>query len=214
MKQFLLMTLLSGILLLGCNQSNTKTTSVNEKKLTNSTSDKAQIQYLIRQVLNWADTTNSIDLLPVVADSKDSVYIGFDLDKHKQNLIILRQTNLFATEFIDNYNQIILALDNGLRNGKYSQWFVGELPTFNFGCDVNPWTLSQDVPYENPNPYDFVEIILLNAEKGEVIWKWGKAELITTTSWKEFEYRFKVVKENEKWKISYLEGFDFKQSIR
>src|SRR5690606_13987919 len=138
---------------------------------------KEQIQNLIRQVLNWADTKNSIDLLPTIADSKDSVYIGFDLDKHKQNLDKLRQTNFFATEFIENYNQIILTLDKGLRNGKYDQWLVGDLPTFIFANDVDPWCLCQDVPYDRPNPYDFIEINIINSDKGEVDWKWGKLEL-------------------------------------
>ena len=142
MKHIKLTTLIFGLLLFGCNQADNKTTSVKEEKVSNSTDDKEQIQNLIRQVLNWADTKNSIDLLPVLADSKDSVYIGFDLDKHKQNLAKLQQTNFFATEFIENYNQIILTLEKGLKNGNYDQWLVGDLPTFNFVSDVDPWTLS------------------------------------------------------------------------
>jgi hypothetical protein len=214
MKHIKLTTLIFGLLLFGCNQADNKTTSVKEEKVSNSTDDKEQIQNLIRQVLNWADTKSSIDLLPVLADSKDSVYIGFDLGKHKQNLAKLQQTNFFATEFIENYNQIILTLEKGLKNGNYDQWLVGDLPTFNFVSDVDPWTLSQDVPYDKPNPYDFIEVNFLNEEKREVNWKWGKLELNTDPSWKEFVYKFRVVKENDKWKISYLQGFDFKECTR
>lgn len=129
MNKIKLMTLILGLLLFGCNQANNKTTSVTEEKVSTSADDKEQIQNLIRQVLNWANSKNSIYLLPTITDSKDSVYIGFDLDKHKQNLYKLRETNFFATEFIENYNQIILTLDKGLRNGKYDQWLVGNLPT-------------------------------------------------------------------------------------
>ena len=214
MKHIKLTTLIFGLLLFGCNQADNKTTSVTEEKASTSADDKEQIQNLIRQVLNWADTKDSIDLLPTIADSKDSVYIGFDLDKHKQNLDKLRQTNFFATEFIENYNQIILTLDKGLRNGKYDQWLVGDLPTFIFANDVDPWCLCQDVPYDKPNPYDFIEINIINSDKGEVDWKWGKLELNSDTGWKEFSYRFRVVKENDKWKIAYLTGFDFKESTR
>jgi hypothetical protein len=214
MKHIKLTTLIFGLLLFGCNQADNKTTSVKEEKVSNSTDDKEQIQNLIRQVLNWADTKSSIDLLPVLADSKDSVYIGFDLGKHKQNLAKLQQTNFFAIEFIENYNQIILTLEKGLKNGNYDQWLVGDLPTFNFVSDVDPWTLSQDVPYDKPNPYDFIEVNFLNEEKREVNWKWGKLELNTDPSWKEFVYKFRVVKENDKWKISYLQGFDFKECTR
>jgi hypothetical protein len=212
MKHIKLTTLIFGLLLFGCNQADNKRTSVTEKKATTSANDIEQIQNLIRQVLNWADTKKSIDLLPVLADSRDSLYIGFDLDKHKQNLDKLQKTNFFATEFIENYNQIILNLDKGLRNDNNKQWLVGDLPTFNFSSGVNPWTLSQDIPYDDPNPFDYVEIKWVNIGSGELIWKWGKPELITEPSWKDFEYKFRVVKENDRWKISYLQGFDFKES--
>jgi hypothetical protein len=158
MKHIKLTTLIFGLLLFGCNQADNKRTSVTEKKATTSANDIEQIQNLIRQVLNWADTKKSIDLLPVLADSKDSLYIGFDLDKHKQNLDKLQKTNFFATEFIENYNQIILNLDKGLRNGNIEKWLVGDMPTFNFSSNVNPWTGSQDIPYDDPNPFDYVEI--------------------------------------------------------
>jgi hypothetical protein len=212
MKHIKITTLIFGLLFLGCNQSDNKRASVTEEKATNSENDKEQIQNLIRQLLNWADNKNSIDLLPVISDSKDSIYIGFDIDLHKQNLDKLQKTNLFAAEFIENYNQLILTLDKGIRNGNYEKWFVGDLPTFSFGNDVNPWTLSQDIPYDNPNPFDFVEVKLVNIDKGEVIWSWGKPEFITEPSWKDFEYKFRVIKENDNWKISYLQGFDFKES--
>jgi hypothetical protein len=193
MKHIKLTTLIFGLLLFGCKQTDNKSTSVTVKKVETSTDEKEQIQNLIRQALNWADSKNSIDLLPVIADSKDSLYLGFDLELHKQNLNKLRQTNLFATEFIENYNQIILTFDKGLKNGKYEQWMVGELPPFNFSSDVNAWTLSQDVPYDNPNPFDFVEVKLLDINKGEVNWKWGKPELITEPSWKDFAYKFNLI---------------------
>jgi hypothetical protein len=214
MKHIKLKTLIFGLLLFACKQVENKTILVTEEQVTILSDDKEQIQNIIRKVLNWADSKNSIDLLPVFTDSKDSVYIGFDLDKHKQNLDKLQQTNLFASEFIENYNQIILTFDKGLKNGNYDQWLVGELPPFNFSSDVDPWTLTQDVPYDNPNPFDFVEIKLINIDKGEINWKWGKPELITESSWKDFDYKFRVVKEKDKWKISYLEGFDFKVSTK
>ena len=216
MKHIKLTILIFGLLLFGCNQADTNTTSVTEEKTSTSTDDKVQIQNLIRQVLNWADTKNSIDLLPVLADSKDSVYIGFDLDKHKQNLDKLRQTNFFAIEFIENYNQIILTLDKGLKNGNYDQWLVGDLPTFIFANDVDPWTMCQDVPYDKPNPFNFIEINIINSDNGkaEANWHWGELELNVNKDWKDFSYKFKVVKENDKWKITYLTGFDFKESTQ
>ncbi len=211
MKHIKLTTLIIGLLLFGCNQADNKKTLVTEEKTTTSTDDKEQIQNLIRQVLNWADTKNSIDLLPVLTDSKDSVYIGFDLDKHKQNLDKLQQINFFATEFIENYNQIILTLDKGIRNGNYDQWLVGDLPTFIFANDHSPWCNCQDNDDWNKVQ---VRVIKLTDNQGELEWTWGNLSADTHSSWKEFAYKFRVVKENYKWKIVYLTGFDFKESTR
>ena len=211
MKYFKLTTLIFGLLLFSCNLADNKTTSLTEEKASISADDKQQIQNLIRQVLNWSDSKNSIELLPVLADSKDSVYIGFDLDKHKKNLDKLRQTNFFATEFIDNYNQIILTLDNGLKNGKYGLWLVGDLPTFTFSNDHSPWCNCQD-----NDDWNKVEIRVIKSSDsdGEIEWYWGNLNADTDPSWKEFAYKFKVVKESNKWKIAFMSGFDFKDSTR
>ncbi len=207
MKIFKLTFILIGILLFDCNQPNSQNTSEA------NVDDKTQIQNLIRKVLNWSDE-NSIDLLPVLTDSKDSSCIGFDFDKHKINLNKLRETNLFAGEFIENYNQIIRTLDRKIKNKEFDKWNTYELPTFSFANDVSPWCLCQDVPYDKPNPWDLVEVIVisLNNERGELNWKWGKPELNGAPGWKEFNYKFRVVKENGIWKIAYLQGFDFKES--
>ena len=113
-----------GLLLFGSSQAKIKTTS--------ATDDKEEIQNLIRHVLKWSNSKQSINLLPVLTDNKESFYIGFDLDKHKANIEKLRETNFFTTEFIENYNQIILTLDRKLHIGEFERWMVGYLPTFIF----------------------------------------------------------------------------------
>lgn len=209
MKQIILTTLIFGLLLFGCNQADNKITSIKEE--TTSIDDKEKIQNLIRQVLNWANSKNSIDLLPVFSDNKDSVYIGFDLDKHKQNLNKLRQTNLFATEFIENYNQIILTLDKGLKEGYYGKWLVGDLPTFIFSNDHSPWCNCQD--NDDWNKVE-LRVITLTDNEGELEWTWGNLSTDKYSEWKDFAYKFRVVEENDKWKIAYMTGFDFKESTR
>lgn len=200
MKQIIFTTLIFGLLLFGCNQSDNKTTYVTEEITSVLTDDKEDIKNLIRQVFAWADSKKSINLVPVLTDSKDSLYIGLDLDKHEQNLEKLRQTNLFATEFIENYNQIILTLDNGLRNENYEQWLVGDLPTFSFANGWNPWCCAQSDCLEESFQ---IEIIKIDNNVGELKYKREK-----DSSWIDFIFRIK--KENGTWKISYLQGFDFK----
>jgi len=218
MKDMKFLTLIIGLILLGCthkkDSNNLAVQQTGSVKTITTTNDKEEIKNLIRNVLIWSESKESIDLLPALTDSKDRVYIGFDLKKHKENLDKLRNTGFFAKEFIENYNQIILTLDKRLRNKEYDEWLVGDLPTFIFANDVDPWTLCQDVPYDNPSPWNLVEIneLKLNDKNGEFEWKWGNLKHGIDSGWNQFFYRFNVIKENNKWKISYLQGFDFKES--
>jgi hypothetical protein len=220
MNHFRLWTFILGLIFFSCNDNPpiSRTADQIEKNSADSIStDQNEIRDLIRLTLIWADSKNSINLHPVIMDRKDSVYIGFDLEKHKDNLNKLKSTGFFAAEFIDNYDQIILTLDKGLRDGTYEQWLVGDLPTFIFANDVDPWCECQDVPCDSPSPWGLVEIepISLDKNKGILNWKWGgPLEQNSAPSWKEFRYDFRVIKEDGKWKIAYLQGFDFKESTR
>ncbi len=220
MKHVKRTALIFGLLLFGCNQANAKTTAVikikeSNIKAPNLENDKEQIQKFIRHVLVWADSS-PINLLPVSIDRKNKFVVGVNLDQHKRNVSKLKATNYFSTGFIDNYNQIVLSLDKGIRDGKYGQWLVGDLPIFTFTSNTNPWCGCQDVPFDKPNPWEFVKIniISLDNNKAEADWKWGKLELNTDPSWKNFAYRFRAVKESGKWKIAYLEGFDCVRATR
>ncbi|MDO3641540.1 hypothetical protein [Mucilaginibacter sp. L3T2-6] len=174
--------------------------------------DKTEIRDLIRKMLNWAESQKTLKLVPELTDSKDSLCIGFDLKKLETNLQVLKATEFFTPEFIYNYKQIILTLDRKVKNNEF-KWVTDELPPFNFANDVDPWCDSQDEPYDKPNPWDLVEVkvVSLNKQKGEFSWTWGQLKADMSPDWKEFNYRFKVQKEQGKWKIAYLDGFDFKQ---
>jgi hypothetical protein len=208
MRLIVLCTLILGLTFNCFNQSNQKPT-LTEKQDENQFTflklkDKEEIQNLIKQVLKWADSENSIDLIPILTDNNDSIYIGFNLEKHKQNLNKLKSTGFFASEFIDNYNQIILTLDSGLKSGEYEQWLVGDLPPFIFANDANPWCMCQA---NASGETDTIEVFKIEIKSGEILWKWG-----TNTDWT--NYKIRVIKQNEKWKIAYMQGFDFKESTR
>jgi hypothetical protein len=214
MKPIGLLILIIGLTFSSCNQKNKPATTTDDKLDNLETSDKSldkkEIQNLIRQVLNWADSKSHIDLLPVVTDSNDSVYIGFDFDKHNQNLEKLKSTGFFSPEFIENYNQIILTLDNGLRNGKYEKWLVGDLPTFIFANDYSPWWCGQESFSIEKSE---IELIKLDKEKGEFYFTCGD-KVDGCEEMENYKMKFSVIRENNKWKISSMEGFDFKESTR
>ncbi len=216
MKVFGYLIIVLGLILYSCNQS-PQSTTVTESKIETPTAtvktsaienqeDKTEILNLIREVLKWTDSKNSIDLLPAIADSTDSIYIGFDFDQLNQNLNKLKNTDFFAKEFIENYNQIILTLDRKLKANEfeYGPWLVGDMPPFNFASDVNPWCLCQD-----NMDWNLVEIEQTNGN--EYRWKWGGLNQDTHQSWKDFSYKFKVTKEKSKWKMSYLDGFNINE---
>lgn len=205
MKYLTLATLTLGLLLLfGCNQAGNKANAETEE-------DTAQIQKLIRDVLAWSDSKNTIDLLPLTFDSKDSSCNGFDLDKLKTNLDQLRSTAYFAEEFVQNYSQIIQTLDKKTKNNEFGKWYPGEMPPFTFASDVNPWCECQD-----NMDWNVVEVksTSLTADKGELNWFWGSPSNGADKSAAEFKSPFSVVKEDGKWKISYMHGFDFKESTK
>jgi hypothetical protein len=197
----------------GCTQKTESKVSINDSivniESNSSSGDVDEIRNLIRLALCWADSQKSMDLLPAVTDNNDSIYIGFDFNIHKLNLEKLKETDLFADEFIDNYNQVIITLDKKLKNKEYDDWLAGELQPFNFSNDINPWCYCQELPYDKPNPWSLVEISIINLDKfkGELTWTWGKTE------WRDIQYDFNVTKEDGKWKISYMKGFDYEESI-
>ena len=215
MKNTILFILIIGLVFVSCNQNN-KTNVIKEEQTENLqvkelSKDEEEIQNLIRNVLKWADTENSIDILPALTDEEDSLYIGFDMKRHEENLNKLRKTDFFAKEFIENYNQIIRTLDKKMRSKEYDEWLVGDLPTFGFSNDEDVWCSCQDYPYDegDPNAWNVeVKVVRLNSENGELEYTWDKS------TWADFKYKFKVVKENGKWKISYMEGFDFEKGVR
>jgi len=190
MKQFKVFILAFGLAFTSCSQNNQSAPNLTEKSLpsekpssTEKSDSKTEIQKLIREVLKWADSEETIDLLPVVADKNDSVYIKFDLQELKKNLDRLEETNMFSKEFIENYNQIILTLDRKLKTNEFGDgpWLVGSLPPFSFASDASPWCLCQDVPYDRPVPWEFVEIEPLDSDTYR--WKWGGLKIGTDPSW-------------------------------
>jgi hypothetical protein len=101
-----------------------------------------------------------------------------------------------------------LTLDRKLRNKEYEEWLVGDLPTFIFANDYSPWWNGQE-------RFSIEQSLIeqINLDKGEFYFvcgdKGGGCDGLV-----KYKMRFRVTYEESKWKISYLEGFDFKESTR
>ncbi len=161
--------------------------------------DKAAIESLVRHMYEWHDADHSKNELEP-ADTKDTAYLGMDLDKLGLRLGELRRAHFFANEFIDNYDTLVRTVDRYLKNGKM-QWNVGDLPPF--GDDADPWTDSQDYPDGHSwdtVPFTFEQI---DTTKATFTWTWGNPRESSR-----FSYRIRVAKAGGQWQIVYLQGFD------
>ncbi len=185
------------------------TKNLSPTKTNVDTADIAEIRTLIRNMLKWTDGKINVDLLPTTI--KDSICTGFDMAKVNEAAQKMKATGFFADEFIDNYKHIMQTLDKKIKNKVYGNWNGEEIPPFAFDSDANPWCSCQDnMSWDNVD----VEVVKLDTDKGELRWNWGKLDPGTDPSWKESATPFRVVKVNAQWKISYLWGFDYKESTK
>jgi hypothetical protein len=164
------------------------------------------IRHLIRQTLHWVNHEANIELFPVLENKARGTYSGIDMFAFFGNVERLTATDFFAQEFLTKYTEVGFLIDQQLKTGEMV-WPVGELPPF--GTGANPWCNCQDVPYDDPDPWQLIEIeiIHLDDDRGEALWKWGTAGMEVSPETKAFRYKFVVVKEAARWKIARLEGF-------
>lgn len=162
--------------------------------------DQEDLLKLTRNLYNWHETKSSMHDFEPINDDKDSAYIGLDLVQHKKRLTELKQTGFFASEFIDNYNNIAFSIDADLKKKKM-EWLIGELPPF--GNGANPWCNCQDNP-ENYWKTLTIKYFVFGDNMATYYWTWGN----------DFEYKVIAIKADGEWKISYLEGFDVSDFVK
>ncbi len=168
--------------------------------------DLTEIQTLIRKTYVWLDV-RKLNEGNGILNKKGTEYIGFNLTEHKANIILLKNTGFFSISFIENYDKILLKQDSIIRN-REAIWRSDDFEPFeNVGADW--WCDCQDYPYDKPEEWNFLLIQTINLKKGEFVWVFGDKKSKPYVNMQDHPYKFRVIKENEKWKISYLEGFDF-----
>lgn len=138
----------------------------------------------------------------VSKDSMESFYVSLDTFEIQILAERLSKTNLVTTNFVTDYIKIYFDVHEKLKSGEIV-WRVGELPPFGNGS--NPWCNCQDVPYDEPSPWQEIELetIQLSDSSGQFYWKWANVD----SDWGEHRYYFEVEKVSGQWKISHLEGF-------
>lgn len=200
------------LLFVSCNKSeNTVTESKEELTVTANEinkvikiEDSLAITQLLRDMHKWhMATIDATDFDVYLAKPTDSIWAGINTKKHEKRLEALRATNFFTDGFLNNYDKIAKTIDGELKSGN-AIYPVGELPPY--GNDAVPWTNSQDEP---ENYWTKMKVSNL-AYSGDIVnFTWDFNDTKNLENNKEL-YRCKFKKVNEKWKIDWLQGFDYK----
>jgi hypothetical protein len=189
-------------LMVGCNQRNStfsRQSSLPPSQKTvypTGNNDSVGLLNLLKDVYRWhaKNQGNPIDFDVIV---KDSFQTGLNYDSFNKTLSALRQTNYFSTSFIDNYKKIADYINNKLTsaNPKY----FNEINFYS--QDTDPWTGFQD---DFPDMWDKFTITEYKSAENSasLIWR------VRTNDWTSEKYAVGFTKENGKWRVAYLEGFD------
>jgi hypothetical protein len=185
-----------------CNQGNTThsqqpgTASGREATFRSAHNDSIEILSLLKSVCKWHNKNQSTlpDFDVII---KDSFQTGLNYESFNKTFNALKQTNYFSSSFIDNYKKIADYVNNKLTtaNPKY-------LNEINFSFqEADPWTFFQD---EAGNFWDSLLISDYKTTANSASLKWR----IQINDWASAGYAVAFLKENDKWKVSWLEGFD------
>jgi len=199
MNYFKLLFLGIGLFVFCCNQIAKDKSSAEATGSSTITDEKHELQKLMKQLYKWYDTEGFKNEFEPVADSTNQQYIGLDYKLHNERLNELTQTDFFTEEFLGNYHKIALTIDEKLKKNK-EEWLVGELPPF--GNDASPWCNCQDTPIHYWDAITIDDVVFTN-NTATFTWTWGE--------WgtNDFKYHIKAVKNNDIWKIEYMEGFEY-----
>jgi hypothetical protein len=156
--------------------------------------DSSDVISLVRNMYQWYESKCiKGDFMP--AEGSEDRYKGIDWETHAKKVSDIKRSQLFSGQFIENYSSIAFMIDSSLKTGG-KEWLKGDLSPFSDGADA--WCACQDSPERY---WLMMDIQILNIKHGEALLTWTLPD-------KE-KYTVKASKENDGWKISALQGFDY-----
>ena len=192
----------TAILFTGCNNTNKsdkvgaiKIDSTSTVNLPDAKADSIYLTKLVRALYKWHEMTPNLDgFKPIRENPSDTLYSGVDLANNNAAINELKKTGMFTKDFLSNYRAIAVRLDKELKD-EATIWQKGMLPDYH--DDTNQWCKCQDYPDKFWETLTLKDI-RFNKNEASFKWTWGG----------DFSYNLKAKKENDVWKISYMEGFD------
>ncbi len=188
------------ILPAACSQNSTNDKPVSTDP--NWQKDSLEVINSLKHVYRWHDSAAStlIDFNVLVVDSFQT---GLDLPAFEKACKALEASHLFSNTFIANYKEL-----GGLINKKLTTADPKYLNEINFAYqDADPWTYFQDDAGQYWNDFKISDFVL-SSDSASL--KWSLQEKHSTTG----KYLVRFSKENGKWVVSYLDGFDKKMYVQ
>jgi len=169
--------------------------------------DSIKIQNLIRKVYKWNEITKHNYFNIGIKHDTELKYTGIDWTTFENIKKELVKSGYFAKEFITNYQNVLIHIDQKLKNGVY-EWNQGELPPF--GTGANEWCHCQDTPTDKYWNSMIINTIHVNEKHINLTWDWGKNIEWNWINDYKTGYPLAVTNDYGSWKILYLDGFNKK----
>lgn len=166
--------------------------------------NRNEVDKLVKNAYKWVEKTDGSKFFrPFV---KDSMIVGFDPISQNLYMKQMQESGYFAAELRNTIGKIFSRQNELLRSGK-AVWHDGELGPFDTG--VNQWCNCQDTPTDD---YDKMNVVIekMTSDTADLYWNWkGFGD-----DWEKEHYHINVVKEDGKWKIARMEGWDYETNVK
>lgn len=161
-----------------------------------SPKDSIELSTLVKNIYKWQDTkfkNNDFGFPYKFNNTSDSIFTGIDWEQFDKTTQILRKTNFFTEDFFVIRHNIALTLDSSMKLSSIEWRNINDgIPVWS--TEVDDWCSCQD----NPDHYwKLMTIKDLKLKDSTVSFKW---------TWGDHGYQMRARKEDDLWKISYLEG--------
>jgi hypothetical protein len=167
---------------------------------TNVKQDSIKITTVLKTLLKEHTIGDFDDIvIKTKVDSESYIYSGIDMVLCDESIKKLAESNIFSEDFLANYRNIALYIDKELKKSP-EEGYENEYPPYPFR-NYDALYNAQDTPDDVNNIK--IEEFVTDGKLATLKW--------TYPQWADFDgYSVKLKKENNVWKVSYLECYDIK----
>lgn len=187
------------------NENNQKPYSTILVKETEFEKDSIAITNLVKNVYNYHYSKNFEDF-PYEYE-KDTIVVGINWSKYYENINNLKKTNFFEETFFASHKSIAINLDKFIKVTDIEFRNVNDGILF-WELNADSWCSCQDFPNQYWKSL-IIRNLIINDDHASFDWTWDK-----NLTYKSHKYQMKAIKQDNKWKINFIEGFSSYNSFK